>query len=107
MNPDFFISTLFKCRNIFQIKQVHAQATTTGIIHDLAVANKLLYMCAKHKDLVSAHLLFNKMEERDPVSWSVMIGGYVKNGDYDHCFQTFRELIRAGQNRITFHYHSL
>jgi pentatricopeptide repeat protein len=102
MDPDFFISTLFKCRNIFQIKQVHAQVTTTGIIHDLIVANKLLYICAKHKDLVTAHLLFNKMEERDPVSWSVMIGGFVKNDDYERCFQTFRELIRAGSKPDNF-----
>ncbi|KAL3569376.1 hypothetical protein D5086_029266 [Populus alba] len=57
MDPDFFISTLFKCRNIFQIKQVHAQVTTTGIIHDLIVANKLLYICAKHKDLTFRELI--------------------------------------------------
>ncbi|KAJ6750018.1 hypothetical protein OIU85_000627 [Salix viminalis] len=42
------------------------------------------------------------MEERDPVSWSVMIGGFVKNGDYDHCFQTFRELIRGGSKPDNF-----
>ncbi|KAK8491347.1 hypothetical protein V6N13_126193 [Hibiscus sabdariffa] len=35
------------------------------------------------------------MRERDPVSWSVMVGGFAKAGDLDSCFTTFRELIRC------------
>ncbi|CAK7341869.1 unnamed protein product [Dovyalis caffra] len=96
LDPDLFISTLFKCKNIFQIQQVHCQVNTTGITSDLVVANKLLYIYARHKDLVSTYLLFDKMEERDPVSWTVMIDGLAKNGDYKLCFETFRELIRCG-----------
>lgn len=46
--------------------------------------------------LGEAYALFGGMEERDAVSWSVMVGGFVKAGDYTNGFTTFRELIRGG-----------
>ncbi|KAJ9184504.1 hypothetical protein P3X46_004219 [Hevea brasiliensis] len=96
VDPKFFISTLMNCKNLFQIKQVHALVTTNGMLHSLTVANKLLYEYAHHRDLADASVLFDKMGERDCVSWSVLIGGFAKVGDYMHCLETFRELIRYG-----------
>jgi len=54
--------------------------TSTSIIHDLIVANKLVCMYAKHQDLGGGYLFFEKTEERNPVSWNVMIGGFAKEG---------------------------
>ncbi|GLT62690.1 hypothetical protein SLA2020_353080 [Shorea laevis] len=44
VDPKPFISSLLNCRDIFQIRQVHAQVTVNGLLHNLAVANKLLYV---------------------------------------------------------------
>lgn len=96
VDPKFFISSLLSCRNIFQIRQVHAQIVASGTLNNLIVANKLLYIYALHKALTDAHALFNGMKERDPVSWSVMVGGFSKVGDFINCFETFREFIRCG-----------
>ncbi|MED6182153.1 hypothetical protein PIB30_025871 [Stylosanthes scabra] len=33
---------------------------------------------------------------RDTTTWSVMIGGFAKVGDYASCYATFREILRCG-----------
>ncbi|KAJ4830124.1 hypothetical protein Tsubulata_001340 [Turnera subulata] len=97
LDPSYFISTLFKCRNMGQTKQLHAHVYTNGMLpHNLTLANKLLYKYAQLKDLVSSYALFGRMAVKDAVSWSVFIGGLAKVGDYTRCFETFRELVRHG-----------
>ncbi|KAF8403323.1 hypothetical protein HHK36_011425 [Tetracentron sinense] len=95
-DPKFYISALFTCKNLTQIKQVHTQATVNGILQNLAFANKLLYIYAQFKALDDAYSFFDSMRERDSVSWSVMVGGFAKAGDYRNCIGTFREAIRSG-----------
>ncbi|XP_062004662.1 pentatricopeptide repeat-containing protein At4g21065-like [Rosa rugosa] len=94
--PKLFITALQSSRNIFHIRQVHAQVAVNGILQNLTVANKLLYMYARHKVLGDAYALFSGMVEKNAVSWSVMVGGFVKGGDFANGFRTFRELIRCG-----------
>ncbi len=96
LDTKFYISVLLNCRTIFQIRQVHAQVTLNGMLQNLVVANKLLYIYAQHKALGDAYALFGWMRERDPVTWSVMVSGFAKVGDYMNCFGTFREVIRCG-----------
>ncbi|XP_050227655.1 pentatricopeptide repeat-containing protein At2g33760-like [Mercurialis annua] len=97
INTRILISTLMNCKNIFQIKQVHALTTTASMLNnDVSVANKLLFVYVRNKYLTDAYLLFDKMPQRDSGSWSVMIGGFAKVGDFMPCFMTFRELIRTG-----------
>ncbi|XP_052174599.1 pentatricopeptide repeat-containing protein At2g33760-like [Diospyros lotus] len=97
LDPKHYISGLPNCKNLVQIRQVHAQITVNGMLHILAVANKLLYIYAQHKALADAFALFSGMMDRDPVSWSVMVGGFAKAGDYDNCFRAFRDYIRSGE----------
>ncbi|GKV31832.1 hypothetical protein SLEP1_g40494 [Rubroshorea leprosula] len=80
----------------YPLDSVHAQVTVSGLLHNLAVANKLLYVYAQHRALDDAYALFGMMEERDAVSWSIMVGGFAKVGDYVYCLRTFRKLIRCG-----------
>jgi hypothetical protein len=46
--------------------------------------------------LGDAYALFGGMRKRNPVSNSVMVGGFAKVGDYMTCFGKFREIIRRG-----------
>ncbi|KAF5737436.1 pentatricopeptide repeat-containing protein [Tripterygium wilfordii] len=96
LDPLLYISALLKCNNVLQIREVHGQVTASGMLHNLDVANKLLYIYAQHKLLTDAYALFGDMKERDAVTWSVIVGGFAKIGDYSNCFGTFRELIRFG-----------
>jgi hypothetical protein len=71
----------------------------------LLFANKLLYMYAQHMALGDAYTLFGGMRKRDlfgvmrkrdPVSYSVMVGGFAKVGDYMNLFGIFRAIIQCG-----------
>lgn len=96
VDPKFYISSLLNCRNIFQIRQIHGQLVACGLLSNLVVANKLLYIYVQYKAITDAHALFNRMGDRDSVSWSVMVGGFAKVGDYLNCFGTFSEFIQCG-----------
>ncbi|KAJ4705285.1 Pentatricopeptide repeat-containing protein [Melia azedarach] len=96
VDPKFYISSLLNCRNSFQIRQIHAQVVACGLLSNLVVANKLLYIYVQYKAITDAHALFNRMGDRDSVSWSVMVGGFAKVGDYINCFRTFSEFIQCG-----------
>ena len=96
LNPKFYLSALVNCRNLTQIRQVHAQASVHGMLQNLIVANKLVYFYSYYRALDDAYGLFDGMCVRDSVTWSVMVGGFAKVGDYMNCFGTFRELIRCG-----------
>ncbi|RYR71376.1 hypothetical protein Ahy_A02g005638 [Arachis hypogaea] len=96
MGPDSCISLLLRCKNVFQVRQVHAHLIANGTLRHLLVANKLLYHYVQHKAIDYAHYLFDRMTMRDPTTWSVMIGGFAKVGDYASCYATFREILRRG-----------
>ncbi|XP_058207447.1 pentatricopeptide repeat-containing protein At4g21065-like [Rhododendron vialii] len=98
LDSKHYISELFKCRNLNQITQVHAQVAVNGLLlHNVTLANKLLYIYVQHKAAIDAHSLFGVMTEKDPVSWSVMVGGFARVCDYLNCFVTFREYVRSGE----------
>lgn len=96
LDPKFYITALLSSRNVSHIRQVHAQLAVNGVLQNLTVTNKLIYMYTQHKVLGDAYALFCDMEEKDAVTWSVMVGGFVKGGDFTNGFGTFRELIRCG-----------
>ncbi|XP_004305656.1 PREDICTED: putative pentatricopeptide repeat-containing protein At3g49142-like [Fragaria vesca subsp. vesca] len=95
-DPDFFITAVLSSRNISHIRQVHAQVAVNGILQHLTVANKLLHMYVQHKALGDAYALFSGMVEKTAVAWSIMVGGFLKGGDFSNGFATVRELIRCG-----------
>ena len=41
---------------------------------------KLLILYAKLGDLKTAHVLFDKLQEKTLISWNAMIGGFVQKG---------------------------
>ncbi|WOK96474.1 hypothetical protein Cni_G05181 [Canna indica] len=96
LDPRSFVSALVRCRSPAEIKPVHALASTTGAMHNLGVANKHMYIYAQHGALADAYALFSRMGARDNVSWSVIIGGFSKVGDYDNCFRIFGDFVRSG-----------
>ena len=44
-----------------------------------------------------AQKLFDEMGERDLISWSVMIGGYVQSEEAEVAFKLFREMVSKNE----------
>ncbi|KAI3514251.1 hypothetical protein L1887_12570 [Cichorium endivia] len=97
LDPRFYVSALMSCKHLQEIKSIHAQLSVNGLLSDLFLLNKLLYAYVRYNELDYAYSLFDKMPERNPVSWSVIIGGFAKAGNYTKCFETFREYVRSGE----------
>eukprot|EP01018_Ginkgo_biloba_P026283 Gb_21965 [translate_table: standard] len=73
-----------------QGKQIHAFAIKSMFETNVFVGSALVDMYAKCGSLENARLVFDKMPERDVVSWNAMIAGYGKHGwgkDVHHTFE--------------------
>ncbi|XP_057970938.1 pentatricopeptide repeat-containing protein At4g21300 [Malania oleifera] len=76
--------------------QLHGLVNICGLEMDSLVANSLLSMYAKGRNLSDARKLFDTMHKTDLVTWNGIIAGYVQNGLMDDAAQMFDEMISSG-----------
>eukprot|EP01018_Ginkgo_biloba_P034075 Gb_04450 [translate_table: standard] len=108
IHPDKFTFpfVLKACANLSalqQSKQIHGQIVRSSLLSDLYVGNALVGVYAKCGMMENAHQLFDKMPQRDVVSWTAMIAGYAQNGHPSEALMFFHQMQRAGvkPNRVT------
>ncbi|KAK9097429.1 hypothetical protein Sjap_022926 [Stephania japonica] len=75
---------------------VHCVAIQMGFGEDLYFRNTLIDLHVKKWCVWSARKVFDGMPDRDLVSWTTMISGYVSAGDVFGCFGLFREMLVEG-----------
>lgn len=93
-----YISAILTCKNVSEVGKIHAQAIVNGFLQELTVANKLLYIYSQFRAIADAETLFDEMSVKDPVSWSVMVGGFAKTNDFVNSLRVFREILRSSLN---------
>uniref|UniRef100_A0A803LXN7 Pentatricopeptide repeat-containing protein n=1 Tax=Chenopodium quinoa TaxID=63459 RepID=A0A803LXN7_CHEQI len=64
-----------------------------GFSFDLAHCNALITMYGKCGDLQSARKVFDKMPERNLITWCAMMGAYGMHGDADEVFWLFDRML--------------
>ncbi|XVF59953.1 hypothetical protein PTKIN_Ptkin08bG0003300 [Pterospermum kingtungense] len=80
-------------------KQTHQQALIFGYDSDLFVSSALIDMYSKCGQLNDARNLFDQIPQRNVVSWTSMITGYVQNNSPHEALLLFKEfLIQEGEN---------
>ncbi|WOK95793.1 pentatricopeptide repeat-containing protein [Canna indica] len=83
---------------------LHGMATKCGFDMDMFVMSGFIsfYNCCGQVDV--ARQIFDKMPQRDVVSWTSMISGYLQQNRLDEGFRLFGEMRKAGvePNKITF-----
>ncbi|OIW15808.1 hypothetical protein TanjilG_04343 [Lupinus angustifolius] len=75
-----------------QGKQFHASALKMRFNNALCVSSALVTMYAKRGNIVSAHEVFKRQQERDLVSWNSMISGYAQHGQARKALEVFEEM---------------
>eukprot|EP01018_Ginkgo_biloba_P019271 Gb_14392 [translate_table: standard] len=95
-NPFTMVSILPACVHLSSVQQgkrvttvIHGYITRSGFGSDIVVRNSLVAIYAKCDSLEVARLYFDKMSERDMISWSAMIAGYAQNGHANEALTLF------------------
>ncbi|KAB2629324.1 pentatricopeptide repeat-containing protein [Pyrus ussuriensis x Pyrus communis] len=78
-------------------KSVHGPVVKFGFDDDVHVCNTMVHMyCCCGGGIEFARKVFDEMPKLDSVSWSAMIGGYVRVGWSTDSVELFREMQMAG-----------
>ncbi|GAB4841892.1 hypothetical protein Ancab_011847 [Ancistrocladus abbreviatus] len=75
-------------------KQVHGHLLKLGVLDDIYVANSLLGMFWKSGVSSDAVTMFEKMRERDAVSWNTMISGFYHSRQYVDSLEWFHSMVQ-------------
>ncbi|KAL4195508.1 hypothetical protein AMTRI_Chr05g73660 [Amborella trichopoda] len=95
-NESILTSILTACASLALLKfghEVHVLSIKIGLQSYSIVANSLINMYSKCGDIVTAESIFNKMENRDLVTWNALISGYSVNGNAPKAIVAFEKLV--------------
>ena len=98
-NAVTYLSILNACAStgaLEWVKDIHSHILTAGLEKDLRVGNALIHMYAKSGSLDDARQVFDRMEERDVITWTVMIGAYAESGFGEEAYRIFLQMKREG-----------
>lgn len=77
-------------------RDVHRIAGKCGLEFDVLVSNSLLKMYIDCGSIEDARAVFDGMLSKDAISWTEMIGGYVKRGGFNEGLKLFRQMNMDG-----------
>ncbi|XP_020681293.2 pentatricopeptide repeat-containing protein At4g13650 isoform X1 [Dendrobium catenatum] len=100
-------SAVSSSANIADIKlgnQIHSKMIKTGYDMEIEAANSLVSLYAKCGSIGDAKLVFNKMPERNEISWNAIITAYSQHGRGKEALQLFEHMKEEGlkPNHVTF-----
>ncbi|CDP15962.1 unnamed protein product [Coffea canephora] len=93
--PPLFSDLLKACiqtQSFSLAKQLHSLILTAGCFKEKFVVNHLLNAYSKLGRLDAAVSLFEKMPNRNTMSFNILIGGFIQHGDLDSAFKLFDEM---------------
>ncbi|KAL0391513.1 UNVERIFIED_CONTAM: Pentatricopeptide repeat-containing protein, mitochondrial [Sesamum latifolium] len=76
---------------------IHAHAVKLGCDMAITLLNTLVSMYSKCGDIGSVRYIFDFMNERSCVTWTVIIGAYAEKGDLDEALSLFHSMEAAGE----------
>ncbi|XP_057843045.1 pentatricopeptide repeat-containing protein At4g02750 [Cryptomeria japonica] len=94
-NSTTFAGILPACGKMQALEQgmnIHLSIFESGYWLDTVCATALLDMYAKCGTIHKARKLFDRMHQRNVISWNAMIAGYLHNGVLDEAISLFKEM---------------
>jgi pentatricopeptide repeat protein len=108
VNPHTYSALLHECTNLKALtegKMIHAHMEKTGFEIDVFMGNNLINLYSKCPSLKDARQVFDKMTERNEVSWNALIAGYARQQGYEEeALELFVRMLSTGvrPNPFTF-----
>eukprot|EP01018_Ginkgo_biloba_P001634 Gb_19896 [translate_table: standard] len=90
-NQFTFASVLPACGNLEDLADFHKEIIRSGFDSDVFVGNALVDMYGKYGSIENARHVFDKIPQRDLVSWNTMIGVYAQNGYVNDATELFQK----------------
>uniref|UniRef100_A0A7N0VH76 Pentatricopeptide repeat-containing protein n=1 Tax=Kalanchoe fedtschenkoi TaxID=63787 RepID=A0A7N0VH76_KALFE len=104
----FSFATVLNCcsnlSSLLQGIQVHAQIIKDGHLNDVFVGSALIDMYCKSGELDCARSIFDRLSDKNTVSWNEMIHGYAQNGHGDKAVSLYESMVQSDEkpDAITF-----
>ncbi|XP_015579821.2 putative pentatricopeptide repeat-containing protein At1g17630 [Ricinus communis] len=77
-------------------REIHGHVVRAVMVNNILVGNGLVNMYAKCGCLKEGHMIFEKTERKDLISWNSMITGYGMHGLGMNALETFDQMIKLG-----------
>ncbi|KAG1361199.1 pentatricopeptide repeat-containing protein, mitochondrial-like [Cocos nucifera] len=93
-----FSFVIKSCSNLKKVRflmGIHAQLLALGFQSDTLVLNSLIHGYIAGGSLNSACVVFDELSERDLISWTELIKGYVRNGRAKEAVELFLLMMEA------------
>ncbi|GAA0147131.1 hypothetical protein LIER_06909 [Lithospermum erythrorhizon] len=90
-----FGSVLTALANLGRVKQgkeMHSKVVTSGLSGNIFVESSLVDMYAKFGLVDESRHVFDRMRERNTVSWCALLSGYCQKGWFDKVIELFRDM---------------
>ena len=86
------------------VKVVHRHILEGGYDSDVRVSNALVHMYAKSGSIEDARMVFDRLKERDVITWNVMIGAYAGSGRGFEAYDLYLKMKEEGflPNAVTY-----
>ncbi|RZC75091.1 hypothetical protein C5167_050573 [Papaver somniferum] len=84
------------CRNLEQLKQIHAQALTQGLHHLQNLSCKIFNTYTKFNKPIEAYNVFNQIQNPDIVSWTCLISLHLNTDPPFEALLVFSKLCSLG-----------
>ncbi|XP_059463636.1 putative pentatricopeptide repeat-containing protein At5g52630 [Corylus avellana] len=98
-NQFAFSSVVRACASLGWIeigRQMHCLALKCGFGYELFVGSNLADMYSKCRAMIDACKVFEEMPCKDEVSWTTLIDGYAKNGNFEGALLAYKRMINDG-----------
>ncbi|KAI9075970.1 hypothetical protein K1719_042042 [Acacia pycnantha] len=92
----FLLSACSKAMAISEGIQIHGVVIKMGLEKDLFVRNSLIHLYSECGEIGLGRKVFDKMTERNVVSWTSLINGYAGRGLAKGAVSLFFEMVEAG-----------
>ena len=106
-NAVTYMSLLNECAStgaLEWVKDVHRHILEGGYESDVRVGNALVHMYAKSGSIEDARMVFDRLKERDVITWNVMIGAYAGSGRGVEAYDLYLKMKEGGfqPNAVTY-----
>ncbi|XP_073011523.1 pentatricopeptide repeat-containing protein At3g53360, mitochondrial-like isoform X2 [Typha latifolia] len=96
MSLSSLLRALGDVRSIAKARMVHAKFIVSSFLPDVVVSNHLMSMYVRYNNIEHARKLFDRMPEKNVVSWTILIDGYSKLGPVARAVSSFRSMVSSG-----------